>query len=94
MADRITNLVEMITEEKHREDNAGVRGRGQYRGACNNFRGRWHDNRADGYQGRNSRDDQQNRQQYHYGGHHMSTGRPRGGRSKRGGQYDHRARPY
>jgi hypothetical protein len=93
MADGITALAETITDEKHREDNAGGRGRGQTRGG--HARGRWHDGRMGG---RGSHEqggmDQQNRNQYQFGGRHMSTGRPRGGRSDHGGQYDYRARPY
>jgi hypothetical protein len=96
MADGITNMVEMLTEEKQREKTSVGRGRRQFRGASINDRGRWHDNRGDGgrgYQEGPRRDDQQERNQYYYGGRHMSTGRPRGGRSERGGQDDHRARP-
>jgi hypothetical protein len=98
MADGITSLADVITEEKHREDNTGGRGRGQHRGG-HTFRGRWQDNRAGsrggcGYQDGDDRNDQQNRNQFQYGGRHMSTGRPRGGRSNLGGQYDYRARPY
>jgi hypothetical protein len=83
MADGITTLAESITEERHREDSVGGRGRGQQRGGY--LRSRWQDGRM----GRGGA-----REQYQYGGRHMSTGRPRGGRSDQGGQYDHRARPY
>jgi hypothetical protein len=93
MADDITALAAAITEEKHWEDNTGGRGRGQQR------RGHTEDNRAGsrggrGYQDGDNSNDQQNRNQFQYGGRHMSTGRPRGGRSELGGQYDYRARPY
>jgi hypothetical protein len=91
IADGITTLAESITEDRHREDSVGGRGRGQQRGG--HHRGRWQDGRSGGRGGRAYQEDG-NHDQYQYGGRLMTTGRPRGGRSDQGGQYDHRARPY